>query len=257
MCVMQTPSDRFALVTGTSRGIGAAVAARLLERGWCVAGVARHRAAIDHPAYRHLAVDLADPGALASAIEGECGALVVDPKWRRVGLVNNAALGGALAPLETIDPVELARVAAVNWIAPTWLIGFMLRRAGSGVALRIVNVSSGAAVRAFPGLGDYCGSKAALRMIGMVAAAELDSPLRVTPAPSDTAILSYEPGTVDTSMQEAARSRPLAEYPWGGLFRDFAATGALVPPALPAADIVDFLEADQHPRFTERRLGRR
>src|SRR5437879_498580 len=76
----------------------------------------------------------------------------------------------------------------------------------------------------------------------MRSAAELDSPIRTTPAPADAAILSYEPGTVDTDMQAAARSRPLAEYPWGGLFRDFAARGTLVAPTVPASEIVEFLE---------------
>jgi NAD(P)-dependent dehydrogenase (short-subunit alcohol dehydrogenase family) len=123
------------------------------------------------------------------------------------------------------------------------------------IALRIVNVSSGAAVRAFPGLADYCASKAALRMTGMVTAAELDPGLRRTPAPRDTAILSYEPGTVDTDMQAAARARPLSAYPWGVLFREFAARGTLVPPTAPASEIVEFLETDGHPRFSERRLG--
>jgi hypothetical protein len=93
-------------------------------------------------------------------------------------------------------------------------------------------------------------------MTGMVTAAELDSDLRRTPVPHDTAILSYEPGTVDTAMQLAARSRPLSAYPWGGLFRDFAARGGLVPPIAPASEIVEFLETDGHPRFSERRLGR-
>jgi benzil reductase ((S)-benzoin forming) len=248
-------SDRLALVTGTSRGIGAAVATRLLERGWYVAGIARRAAPIDSPGYRHLQIDLEDSAALAATIERELGSFVSDTRWRRIGLVNNAAGGGVLGPVETIDPAALRRLSAVNWVAPTWLMGFVVRRTRVDAALRIVNVSSGAAVRAFPGLADYCGSKAALRLTGMTLAAELDSDLRTTPASRDTAILSYEPGTVDTAMQEAARTRPLADYPWGGLFRDFHAQGALVAPSAPAAEIVDFLESDGHPRFAERRLG--
>ena len=248
--------DRFAIVTGTSRGIGESVAAQLVEHGWEVAGLARHQAPIDHARYRHITIDLEQPRALAETIERELGKRIADPRWRRIGLVNNAAMGSALRPLEKIDPVELSRVGVVNWVAPTWLMGFVIRRACPDAALRIVNVSSGAAVRAFAGLADYCGSKAALRMTGMALAAELDSELRTTPAPRDTAILSYEPGTVDTAMQEAARTKPLTEYPWGQPFRDFHAKGALVPPAAPAKEIVEFLESDGHPRFIERRLGR-
>jgi NAD(P)-dependent dehydrogenase (short-subunit alcohol dehydrogenase family) len=251
---MSAHHDRLAIVTGTTRGIGAATAALLLERGWQVVGIARRAASIDHERYRHVVFDLERSADLVAMANDQLAGLVSDSRWRRVALVNNAALGGLLGPIEAVDPVGLARVSAVNWVAPAWLIGFMLRHVRPEAALRIVNVSSGAAVRAFPGLADYCGSKAALRMTGMVAAAELESPLRRAEARTDTAILSYEPGTVDTAMQEAARSRPLAEYPWGGLFRDFAASGALVPPSAPAADIVEFVEGNGRPSFSERRL---
>ncbi len=248
-------TDRLAVVTGTTRGIGFAVATQLLERGWHVVGVARTGARIDHSAHRHIVLDLADAAALAREVEGQLGEVVGESRWRRIGLVNNAATPGMLGPVETIDPVALVNLSALNWVAPTWLIGFCIRRVRADAALRIVNVSSGAAVRPFPGLTDYCGSKAALRMSGMAVAAELESNLRQTPAPHDTAILSYEPGTVDTDMQVTARSRPLSAYPWGELFRGFAARGVLVHPGRPAAEIVDFLESDAQPRFAERRYG--
>ena len=64
----------------------------------------------------------------------------------------------------------------MNAAAPAWLMGFVLRHAPADAAIRIVNVSSGAAVRGFGGVMAYCASKAALRMIGMVAAAEFDEP---------------------------------------------------------------------------------
>ena len=248
--------ERLAVVTGTSRGIGAAVATELVASGWDVVGIARHAATIASRRYRHVECDLADVDALCRTIERELGSVVSDPKWRRIALVNNAAVGGELGPVETLDPHALVRMMAVNWAAPIWLMGFAVRRTRPDAVLRIVNVSSGAAVRAFPGLADYCGSKAALRMSTMTLAAELDSDRRTMPAPRDTAILSYEPGTVDTAMQEAARSRPLAQFPWGGLFRDFHAKGALVPPSVPAREIVEFVESEAVARFTERRLGR-
>jgi hypothetical protein len=70
------------------------------------------------------------------------------------------------------------------------------------------------------------------------------------------AILSYEPGTVDTPMQTATRAVPLAEFPWGQIFHRFHAEGLLVAAARPAAAIADFLESDPARRFTERRFGR-
>src|SRR6185295_18251607 len=133
---VESSDERLALVTGTSRGIGAAVASRLVERGWMVAGVARHAAAIDHARYRHV----------------------------MFGLVNTAALAGELGPIEAIDADALLRVSAVNWVAPAWLVGFAIRRTRPETALRVVNVSSGSAVHAFAGLSAYCSSKAALRI---------------------------------------------------------------------------------------------
>ena len=233
--------DRLALVTGTSSGIGAAVARALLERGWDVVGIARRKPQLDGARYRHLALDLSDVPAATAAIERELGARLPQQSWQRVGLVNNAAIGLS-GRVQKLDAAELLRSYALNAVMPLWLMGFIIERAKAPV--RVVNVSSGAAVRAFPGLAAYCASKAALRMAGMSVAAEVES---------DLSILSYEPGVVDTEMQLATRSRPLEEFPWGETFRRYHAEGRLVAPELPAADIVEFLESDGGERFTERR----
>jgi len=132
-------------------------------------------------------------------------------------------------------------------------MGFVLRHAPVDAAIRIVNVSSGAAVRGFGGVMAYCASKAALRMIGMVAAAELDEPPAGVPS-RDAAILSYGPGPVDTAMQANAVAQRVEDFPWVRVFREFEAGGMVVTPDRPAAEIVDFLESDGQPRFTEKRL---
>lgn len=248
-------STRLALVTGTSSGIGAAVARRLLDREWTVIGVSRRGAAFGSESYRHLAIDLADLDAAAASIEREAGTVMNESRWSRIALVNNAAAGGLLGPAERIAPADFQRMLAVNVTAAVWLMGFVLRHGPVPAVRRIVNVSSGAAVRAFPGLAAYGSSKAALRMAGMVVAEEVGSREQPSPFP-DVAILSYEPGTVDTDMQARARALNHHEFPWVDLFRQFAERGMLVPADRPAGEIVEFLESDGHPRFTERRLGR-
>ena len=237
--------ERLALVTGTSTGIGAAVARELLQRGWHVVGVARRAAPLDAPNYRHLSLDLADVPMASAAIAREFGAILGERAWQRLGLVNNAAVAPA-GRARTLDAAGLLRAYALNTVMPVWLIGFLLQQRPPGVPLRVVNLSTGAAERPIPGLLAYCSSKAALRMAGMVVAAEDDA---------DLAILSYGPGTVDTEMQLAVRSASLEEFPAASMFRQFHAEGRLAAPELPAADIVKFLEADAAERFAEQRRG--
>ena len=138
-------------------------------------------------------------------------------------------------------------------VLPIWLMGFAVRHARREAALRIVNVSSGAAVHPFRLA--YGGSKAALRMASMILGKELESPHRSVPSLVDTSVLSYEPGVVDTEMQTSVRTRPASEFPWVGTFVDFKRQGMLVRASVPAAEIMQFLESQQSPRFSERRLG--
>jgi NAD(P)-dependent dehydrogenase (short-subunit alcohol dehydrogenase family) len=248
-------STSLAIVTGTSSGIGAATARLLVDRGWSVVGVSRRQAPIDHPRYSHVTFDLAAVDALSTELAPALTPALTAYAWRRVALVNNAARADLLVPIERLDPVDVLDMFALNTVTPIWLMGFVGRAAPAGAALRIVNVSTGAATTAFPGLTAYGSSKAALRMAGQVLAAELDSGVGSSAAPRDTALLSYQPGTVDTPMQTSARSIGTDEFPWGQIFRDFHARGLLVSPTAPAAEIVAFLESDSQPRLTERRLG--
>ena len=250
-----TDHPRVAIVTGTSAGLGEAVAQQLLERGWRVLGLARRPSPIAHERYRHIASDLATVATAPESIESQLREHLHNVSALRFGLVNNAAAPEGLMPIANLDPRAVARVYAVNVVAPMWLMGYAVRAAPSSAALRIVNVSSGAATTAFAGLATYGGSKAALRMGGMSLAREWDAPTSSAPAPRDAAILSYEPGVVETDMQRYARSRSPEEFPWVGMFLDFAERGVGVMPDRPARDIVRFLESDHQPAFAERRLS--
>ena len=248
-------ADRIAIVTGTSSGIGAAVARQLLDTGWEVVGIARRAAVLKHDHYRHFSLDLSRVENAVGTIEAELGPILDGREWARVALVNNAANAGDPRPIENLPARAVHEMYAVNVTMPTWLMGFALRHTRANGSLRIVNVSSGAAVFPLGGLGAYGGTKAALRMAGMIFGEELGSPDRVTPAPADAAVLSYEPGVVDTEMQTGARSHSPKDFPWVGMFKDFKRNGMLVRANVPAAEIVQFLESASAPRFSERRLG--
>jgi benzil reductase ((S)-benzoin forming) len=245
-------TTKLAIVTGASRGIGAAVARMLVDRSWTVVGIARSGAAFEHAGYHHITMDLA---LVATAPRSLHDALAphIARATGRVGLVNNAALVGHLGPLVTADPTGVLELHAVNVVAPVWLMGEVVRSAPAPATVRIVNVSTGAAVGAYPGLGAYSMSKAALRMAGMSLASEWDDLATRKHKRSDAAILSYEPGLVDTDMQRESREQPTGEFPWD-MFRGFARDKLLVPPERPAAEIVEFLESGKQKSFAERRL---
>lgn len=249
---MSAGDSMFALVTGTSSGIGAATARGLVARGWHVIGIARRDAPFTDARYEHIVTDLGDLATVRRVIAPRIEARLRDAPWVRVGLVNNAALPGLLGPIDRFDLDALPAVFAVNVIAPIWTMGLFARSAPDHAPLRIVNVSTGGAVRAFAGLGGYGASKAALRMAGMVYAAELES--AGEGEARDIRILSYEPGTVDTPMQLNARTSARDVLPSIDLFLGFAARGVLVSPEEPASEIADFLESGPGDVFQERRL---
>jgi len=183
-----------ALITGASRGLGRAAAHALARRGWSLIVDAR-RADDLAGAMRGLADvavvpgDVTDPGhraGLAAAV-GRAGGLDV--------LVNNASrLGPSPQPLLRDYPLdELRRVYDTNVIAPLALVQ-LLTAPLAAAAGTIVNVSSDAAVEAYPGWGGYGSSKAALDQLAAVLAAEEPS-LRC---------YAFDPGDMRTDMHQQA-----------------------------------------------------
>ena len=247
------PDRRLAIVTGTSSGIGEEVARQLLQRKWEVIGIARRAVAMDRPGYTHSSLDLADGARLTQGLEKQVGSRLRDGGLTRLALVNNAADVALLGQVDQLEPAGMLQAYAVNTVAPVLLMGWVLRTAGPRIPIRIVNVSSGAGVEPIPGLGAYGNTKAALRLAGMVLAAELD--MRAAGGtPRDATIWSYEPGVVATPMQDAVRSASAKTVPIVQLFKDLAAQGQLRPAEAPATEIVSYLEADGHPSFSEQRF---
>jgi len=191
-----------ALVTGASRGLGAALSRALARRGTRVVLVAR-----SEPGLAAVVASIRDEGGEAHALVADVG----DPHAvyplagtaaELVGpidlLVNNASELGP-TPLRLLfdtDCETLERVLEVNVVGP-----FRLAKAfGGSMALRghgtIVNLSSDAAIEPYAGWGAYAASKAALDQLGRVLAVELRA--------HGVRVLSVDPGEMDTAMHRAA-----------------------------------------------------
>ena len=189
------------IITGASRGLGLALTRALAARGWT------------------LVVDARDEQALAEATRGLDGVVAVagdvtDPRHRarlvaEAGngidlVVNNAsALGPSPQPALAAYPLEeLRRVLEVNLLAPLALVQEALPHLARDAV--VVDVSSDAAVEAYPGWGGYGSSKAALDHLTAILAAEHPG-LRV---------YSVDPGDMRTQLhQEAFPGEDISDRP--------------------------------------------
>jgi NAD(P)-dependent dehydrogenase (short-subunit alcohol dehydrogenase family) len=183
-----------ALVTGASRGLGRATARALAGRSWSVITDARRSAGLadttrDFPRVVAISGDVTDPGHradLVAAVE-RLGQLDV--------LINNAsALGPSpLPPLRNYPVADLRRVYETNVLAPLALIQLLAAPLAAAHGA-VINVTSDAAVEAYPGWGGYGSSKAALDQLTNVLAAE-DGELRC---------YAFDPGDMRTEMHQRA-----------------------------------------------------
>ena len=183
-----------AIVTGGSRGIGAAIVQRLLDGGASVVTTARNATDETPKGATFIQGDistLAGVQAFAAAALRELGGVDI--------VVNNAAaarthLGGiaSIPDGEWLDALNLNFLSAVR--VNTALLP-ALREAGAGSA--IVNISSGAAIVPGPPLAHYAAAKAALNTYGKALAAEL--------APAGIRVTTIVPGNVLTPGADAIR----------------------------------------------------
>jgi NAD(P)-dependent dehydrogenase (short-subunit alcohol dehydrogenase family) len=222
---------RAAIVTGVSRGLGEALATVLLARGFHVTGIGRASSSrLGGDRYRFVEFDLANVRAIDEALR----AALADVAARRPSvacLINNAAVAGPVGVYGRIAAADVADSLDINLAAPAALASVFCREfAGLHADRRIVNVSSGAAARALPGLGVYCVAKAGLEMLTAAIAAEQ--------GPDGIRVISLRPGIVATDMQADARSYPDDAFPSVAMFRGFHEQGLLVEPQVAAERIV-------------------
>jgi NAD(P)-dependent dehydrogenase (short-subunit alcohol dehydrogenase family) len=214
-----------AIVTGASRGLGYALTAQLADAGWHVIVDARDaealgtaaetlRAAGWHPDSRIEAIpgDITDAAHRADLVAAATAAGGLDL------LVNNAGILGP-SPLPATGALgadDLRAIVEVNVLAPLALtqLALPLLRASGGV---LIDITSDAAVEAYPGWGGYGAAKAATEQLRNVLAAE------EAEASTGVTVWRVDPGDLRTEMHQLAfpgediSDRPLPETVAPGL----------------------------------------
>jgi len=189
-----------AVVTGHSRGLGAAIAEALLSEGIPVLALSRkgnaELAERFGDALSEVAMDLADGQACAEWAGSDALARFLDGA-SRVLLVNNAGVVEPIGPAGSLDAAEIVRAVTLNVASPIVLANAFLAATRSIADRRVLHISSGAGRSAIPGWSVYCATKAALDRHAQTIAADDLSGVRVE---------SLAPGVIDTDMQAQIRA---------------------------------------------------
>lgn len=199
-------TGKTAIVTGSSRGIGKAIAYRLAEHGANVVISSRKQEACEAAA-REINADLGREAAIAVAASisaKEALQNLVDQTMAAFGridiLVCNAAANPHFGPLESISDEQFAKVLHNNIISNHWLVQMcapQMRARRDGV---IILISSIGGFIAMPGIGAYNVSKAADMQLARVLAAEL--------GPDNVRVNAIAPGLVKTDFARALWENP-------------------------------------------------
>lgn len=197
---MSAQHGRIALVTGASRGIGRAVAARLAEEGWKVIAVARSQKALESLDDRIreiggeatlVPLDLKDGAAI-----DQLGAELFNRFGKIDGLAACAGSLGAVTPAHQVTPAVMDEAMAVNFTANYRLVRSLHPLLRASDAGRAVFVTSGIATNPLAYFSPYAASKAALDAFVKTYAAENN----ITPVRANL----FSPGPVRTAMRAKA-----------------------------------------------------
>ncbi len=185
-----------ALITGTSQGLGRALAERLLANGWTVHGFARGTQTLMHTNFTAYVVDVTDESAVRAAVATVGSAGRIDL------LINNAAAASLNAFLLTPGTVaeNLMRVNYLGTFHCLQAVGKVMVRQRGGL---VVNLTTVAVPLSLEGEAAYVASKAAVEALTKVAAKEF--------ATQGVRVIALGFGPVDTRLTRAVPKAMLAK----------------------------------------------
>lgn len=207
-------------ISGTSSGIGRAIALLLLERAEArVIGISR-TCTIEHAHYTHVYADLSDPNQVAIAAAFKCNYTEADSLY----LINNAGVIDPIQYAQTYAESDIQRMLQVNLISAIQLISAFLKIPKESCASRVIlSVSSGAATKVIDGWSLYGTAKAGLDHFSNHVASELE-----LTGDNKTRIFSVAPGVVDTPMQQKIRESNPKAFSTRSRFLELHKTNQLV-----------------------------
>ena len=221
---------KIAFITGTSKGIGKAIAELLLKKEYIVFGYSRTNT-INHLNFNFIKIDLSNLEAVKK---------ITFPKLNnKVLLINNAAQIGEIMPLNLKKETSIINEYNLNIITPTLLCAKFITTYSDNNKL-ILNVSSGAANNAIASWNTYCSAKSALDSLTSVIKEEKYSKL---------SIFSIHPGVIDTEMQKKIRATAPDLFPLLNKFTNYYNNNQLEKPNVIAEKFLYIIQ--NHNKFNQ------
>ena len=244
-------SQKLYIITGASRGMGAAIAAQLLSPDHCVIGISRGQsnalteaARANGASLEQWPYDLADPLRAAQALQAWLEALPPE-RFSQAALINNAGVVPTPGPVDETSLEELSNALRVGLEATLLMSSAFLRGTTQlGRQRRILNISSGLGRRAMAGSAAYCAAKAGMDNLSQAMA--LDEAAK----PAGAAIVSLAPGIIDTEMQAQLRAGDPTKFPDQAQFVNFKVSGQLLSPQEAARRVLAYLARADFGRIT-------
>jgi benzil reductase ((S)-benzoin forming) len=225
------------IITGASRGMGAAIAHQLLHAGHRVLAISRKQsAALNAPACEQWSADLTHAQSVAQRLALWL-ATHDGSAFDSVNLINNAALLAPPGPLAGAAYEDIAAALRVGLEAPMLLTAAFLKATATwGCPRKVLNISSGLGRFALAGSSSYCAAKAGLDHYSRAVA------LEQADVPNGAKIVSLAPGVIATDMQVQLRSADAAQFPNRERFVQMQAQGQLMTPEAAAKKVIDYLQ---------------
>ena len=218
---------KLALITGGSRGLGAALCDHLIGAGWHVVEFSR---TAPHPC--SVKTDLTSPEVLFGQVVRAFGELPSEPV-EEILVVSNAGTLAPIGPSSSADVIAILGNLGTNFDSAILFLSLVIDRFQAYPCRKtILNISSGAARKPYSGWSLYCASKAGVEMF--VRAMALEQAREEHPF---TAV-NVDPGVMDTQMQSLIRSSSIDDFPDLPRFQGLKDNGALASPEAVAAALV-------------------
>lgn len=240
---------KYFIITGTSRGLGEAIAKQLLNENNHIFCISRsinaelvNEAKLKKCKLDYFKFDLSITEEIPNLIDKIFSEINLNEE-DSIYLINNAGVIKPIKPIEDSKYNDIALNVNINLIAPMILVSNFIKKTEQiSIEKRILSITSGAAVRPFDGWSTYCASKAGINMFTKTVAIEQER------KDNNLKIAAFSPGIIDTSMQGEIRNSKEEDFSMIDTFINFKKDNKLRSPKV-VAEIVLKVVCDKN--FTQ------